>query len=174
MKTKVLSIVVSALFTVSVLAGCGGSPKVTLPENVSSNLAVLQLPPDTTNLSQDQIDLLDERLQWVKGDLINRLRAKGFNAFLITQENEFTGAGNSHLLKYAITDHKMIPKGARFWGGIMAGTDRLNIHYDLVNAGRQSVLSWDDLQSSTRSWVVIAQKLNQNAVEKVATFLSTQ
>ena len=175
MKIRDLTIVLSALLVVSFFAGCGGAPqKVILPANVSADIAVLSLGADTSSLNQDQIDLLQRSLDWMDRDIISSLARKGFNAFHIKNEDEFTGAGNSHLLKIAITDHKMIPKGARFLAGMMAGADRLNAHYDLVNAKGETVLSWDDVQASTKGGTYCAQTLNRNAVEKVATFLSAQ
>ncbi len=106
-------------------------------------------------------------------DIIISLTRYGFNAVHIDNEESFQGTENSHLLKIAITDHKMVPKGARIWGGMMAGADRLNAHYDLVDAGGNTVLTWDDVQASTKGGNYCAQSLNRNVAKKVSTFLDS-
>lgn len=165
-------IVLTAILTTGFFAGCGGSAKtVNLPAGVSGDIAVLSLGADTSNLNQDQIALLNHTLNWMDRDIIQILKRSGFQPSRIEAGNDF--AGNGYLLKIAITDHKMIPKGARMLGGMMAGADRLGAHFDLVDANSRTVLSWDDTQASTRGGTYCAQTLNRNAAERVAAYLVT-
>ncbi|MBU0483383.1 MAG: hypothetical protein KKB30_02560 [Proteobacteria bacterium] len=164
-------IILSAIFAVSFFTGCGGT-KVSLPQGVSSDIAVLSLGADTSKLNPDQVALLNQTLNWMDRNLMQALGRKGFQPTRINTENEFAGAGNSYLLKMAITDHKMIPKGVRFMVGMMGGADRLGVHYELVDQDRKTVLAWDDTQGSTKGGTYCAQTLNRNAVEKIANFLS--
>jgi hypothetical protein len=160
------------LLLASITAGCGGATKkVSLPAGISNNIFVLSLGADTSFLNGDQKALLQQTLDWMDKDLIQLLNRKGFTAGRIHDENEFTEANNGHLLKVSITDHKMIPKGARIWGGMMAGNDRLNAHYELVDKSGKTVMSWDDIQSSTRGGTYVAQALNINSADKIASYL---
>jgi len=161
------------LLVVVLLGGCrSGSKTATLPEGVPSDLTILSLGADTSELTADQVALLQQTINWMNRDMIRSFQRQGFNTTQITEENEFKGAGNSHLLKISITSHRMIPKGARMWGGMMAGSDRLNAHYDLVNASGKIVLSWDDVQASSKGGTYCARTLNRNATNKVVAFLS--
>ncbi|MFN2365356.1 MAG: hypothetical protein ABR523_02700 [Desulfurivibrionaceae bacterium] len=163
-------IVLTAILATGFFAGCGGSAKtVKLPAGVSGDIAVLSLGADTSNLNQDQIALLNHTLNWMDRDIIQILKRTGFQPTRIGAANDF--AGNGYLLKIAITDHKMIPRGARMLGGMMAGADRLGAHFDLVDANRRTVLSWDDTQSSTKGGTYCAQTLNRNAAERIAAYL---
>ena len=166
-------IVLTAIFTVTFFAGCGGGSKtVNLPEGVSRDIAVLSLGADTSSLNQDQIDLLDQTLNWMDRNIMQTLGRSGFQPTRINTENDFSGSGNGYLLKISITDHKMIPKGVRFMAGMMAGTDRLEAHFDLVDQNHKTVLSWDDTQGSTKGGTYCAQTLNRNAVERIVNYLS--
>lgn len=168
---KRLVMVLLALLVGGMVSGCGGGvPRATLPANVSGDIAVLNLGADTSNLNVDQVALLQQTLDWMDRDLHNSLKRRGLTPTRINAEKDFSGKG--HLLKITILDHKMIPKGARFLGGMMAGADRLNVHYDLVNASGKTVLSWDDVQGSTKGGTYVAQTLNRNAGEKIVNYLT--
>lgn len=170
---KHLQIVLTTIFVVSLFTGCGGgSKRVTLPESVSRDIAILSLGADTSTLSPDQIALLNQTLNWMDRNIMQVLKRKGLQPARINAENDFTGAGNGFLLKITITDHKMIPKGARMWGGMMAGADRLGAHFDLVDPNHKTVLSWDDTQGSTKGGTYCAQTINRNAAEKIMNYLS--
>ena len=170
---KRLTVILAILLLVSFTAGCGGGrQRVTLPQGVSGDIAVLSLGADTTGLNNDQIALLQRTLNWMDRDILPSLARKGFNPVRINKESDFTGTGNGHLLKISITKHKMIPKGARIWGGMMAGADQLGAHYDLVDSSGKTVLSWDDFQGSTKGGTYCAQTLNRNTANKIATYVS--
>jgi hypothetical protein len=172
MKRLFLSLLVLSLF---LLAACGGGPKPgKLPAGVSGNLSVLFLGADTTGLTADQVALVGQTLAWMERDQINVLKRKGFNAARIADAKDFRSYENGYLLKVAITDHKMIPKGARFMVGMMAGADRLNAHYELFDSRGRQLLAWDDVQASTKGGTYCAQTLNRNAAEKVAAQLGMQ
>ena len=168
---KRLAMILASMLLVSFTAGCGGGTKrVALPPGVSTDIAVLALGADTTGLNADQVALLQQSLTWMDRDIIRSLTRRGFNAALISNGENFNG--NGHLLTISITKHKMIPKGARFMAGMMAGADVLAAHYELANAGGKTVLSWDDSQASTKGGTYCAQTLNRNATQKIASFLS--
>ncbi|MBU0730662.1 MAG: DUF4410 domain-containing protein [Proteobacteria bacterium] len=165
-------LILSTLLLIGFMAGCGGGTKrVALPAGASSDIAVLSLGADTTGLSDDQVDLLQRNLDWMDRNLVQTLNKKGFNSAQIQDEKAFTGAGNSLLLKISITKHKMIPKGARMLGGMMAGADILSVHYDLVDSNGKIVLAWDDSQGSTKGGTYCAQALNRNAADKIAAYV---
>lgn len=169
---KHFAIVLTAIFVIGLFTGCGGgAKKVALPERVSRNIAVLSLGADTSNLNQDQIALLNQSLNWMDRDIMQALGKQGFQPTRVNTENEFTGAGNGHLLKITITDHKMIPKGARFLAGMMAGADRLSADFELLDPHHQTVLSWNDTQGSTKGGTYCAQTLNRNAVARIVAYL---
>lgn len=171
---KRLTVILAILSLVSFTAGCGGrSKKVGLPQGVSGDIAVLSLGADTTGLNNDQVALLQHSLNWMDRDILRSLSRKGLNPVRINNESDFTGAGNGHLLKISITKHKMIPKSARFWGGMIAGADQLGAHYDLVDSSGKTVLSWDDFQGSTKGGTYCAQTLNRNTADKIAAYLSS-
>ncbi len=168
MKRWVWSVVVMLL--VGVAAGCGGGvQRAVLPAGVSGDIAVLSLAPDTKDLNDDQIALLRQTMTWMERDRLNALKKKGLNPVKIEQQKDFSG--NGHLLKVAVLDSKLIPKSARFGFGMMAGADRLNLHYDLIDRKGKTVLSWDDVQASTKSGTHCAETLNRNAADKVAAYL---
>ena len=163
------------IFTASLLVGCGGkSNKVVLPPGISPDIAVLSLGADTSRLNEDQIELLNQSLNWMDRDIMRAMKRKGFRPTRINSENDFNGVGNGYLLKVSITDHKMIPKGVRFLAGMMAGTDRLEAHFDLIDSNFQTILSWDDVQRSTRGGTYCAQTINRNAAKNVADYLLSQ
>jgi len=160
------------LLLISFTSGCGRATKrVSFPPGISNNISVLSLGADTSYLNNDQKALLQHSLDWMDKNLIKTLSSKGFQAKRIYNEKEFTGTNNSHLLKVTITDHKMIPKGARCLGGMMAGNDRLNAHYELIDLNGKTLTSWDDVQNSTRGGTYAAQALNRNTADKVAAYL---
>ena len=162
-----------AILAVSILSGCGGgSKRVSMPAGTSRDIAVLSLGADTSQLSADQIALLNRTLTWMDRNLMQVLKKKGLQPTRINAEQDFTGSGNGHLLKVSITDHKMIPKGARFWGGMMAGADLLTAHFDLVDRNHTTVLSWDDAQGSTKGGTYCARTINRNAAEKIVNHFS--
>lgn len=170
---KHVLIVLTALFTVTFFSGCGGgSKKVSLPQGVSADIAVLSLGADISSLNPDQIALLNQTLNWMDRNIMQTLGKSGFQPTRINAESDFTGAGSGYLLKIAITDHKMIPKGVRFMAGMMAGTDRLGAHFDLVDRNHQTVLSWDDTQRSTKGGTYCAQTINRNAIAKIVDYFS--
>lgn len=170
---KKLQIFLTAILAVSLFSGCGGGSKsVSMPVGVSQDIAVLSLGADTSELTPDQIALLNRTLTWMDRDIMQVLKRKGMAPTRINAEQDFTGAGNSYLLKISITHHKMIPKGARFWGGMMAGADTLGAHFDLVDQNNQTVLSWDDMQGSTKGGTYCAKTINRNAGEKIASHFS--
>lgn len=165
-----LSVLLVALAVAGLVAGCGGGVKrVQLPAGVSGDVALLPLGADTARLNADQKALLQQTLNWMDRDLVNTLRRSGLKPTPVQRERDFKGRGL--LLKYRVTDHRMIPKGARFLAGMMAGTDRLNVHYDLVDASGKTVLSWDDVQASTKGGTYCAQTLNRNTAKKIAEYL---
>lgn len=152
------------------MTACGGATKrVNLPSGVSSELAVLPLGADTSYLNGDQVALLQENLDWMDRDLINTLNRMGFRTRRISSEDQFSSS-DGHMLRYSITTHKMVPKGARIWGGMMAGNDRLDVLYELVDSGGGIVLSWEDSQNSTRGARYVAKELNNNAAERIRSY----
>ncbi len=168
---------IATVFTIFLLlsftSGCGpAAKKVSLPAGVSGDIYVQSLGADTSRLNEDQKALLQETLNWMDKDLLNTLKRSGFNPNLIKNENDFKAVQDGFLLKMKITDHKMIPKGARFLGGMMAGNDRLNAHYDFIDNKGKVLLSWDDVQNSTRGGRYCAQVLNTNTVNKIVAFIS--
>jgi len=166
-----LQIFLTAILAVSLFSGCGGgSKRVTLRDGVSGDIAVLSLGADTSGLTADQIALLNHTLNWMDRNIIQVLARTGMQPKRIQSEQEFAGAG--YLLKVSITHHKMIPKGARFLGGMMAGADILTAHFDLIDRNHQTVLSWDDTQGSTKGGTHSAQTINRNAATKIAEHLS--
>ena len=169
---KRLLIILAAIFVVSLFTGCGGgSKRVALPQGVAKDIAVLSLGADTSALSPDQIALLNQTLTWMDRDILQVLKRNGMQPARINAESDFT-VGTSYLLKISITSHKMIPKSARFWGGMMAGADLLGAHFDLVDSNKKTVLSWDDTQGSTKGGTYCAQTINRNAAKKIVDYLS--
>jgi hypothetical protein len=160
----------TAILAVTLFSGCGGGSKsVSMPAGVSGEIAVLSLGADTSMLNPDQIALLNQTLNWMDRNLLQALKKTGLQPTRVNSEEEFTGTG--YLLKVAITDHKMIPRGARMLGGMMAGADILTAHFDLVDQNRRTVLSWDDTQASTKGGTYSAQTINRNAAAKIAEYL---
>ena len=170
---KHFQIVLMVVFIASLFTACGGgSKRVSLPEGVSRDISVLSLGADTSSLSPDQIALLNQTLNWMDRDILQVLKRNGFQPTRINAENEFTGSANGYLLKTSITHHKMIPKSARFWGGMMAGADLLSAHFDLVDSNKETILSWDDTQGSTKGGTYCAQTSNPNATNKIVDHLA--
>lgn len=171
---KKIQMILTVILAVTILSGCvSGTRQVKLRPGVSGKIAVLSLGADTSNLSQDQIALLNQTLSWMDHDMIQVLQRSGLTPTRIMSEQDYSGDGGSYLLKITITDHRMIPKGARFWAGMMAGADNLSAHFDLVDKNRRTVLSWDDTQGSTKGGTYCAQTLNRNAADRLANFLGT-
>ena len=166
---KRLVLILIAL-VIGCLAGLGGGTEAQAA-TLSGDIAVLNLGADTSALNKDQVALLQRSLTWMDRDLQKRLKKTGLKPTLIKAEKDFSG-GNSLLLKLTVTDHKMIPRGARFLGGMAAGADRLNVHYELIDQSGKPVLTWDDSQSSTRGGTYCAKTLNRNAVKKIVAHLS--
>jgi hypothetical protein len=167
---KHLLLVLTVFFTLSLFTGCGGPKRARLPQGASPDIAVLSLGADTSSLNQDQVALLNQTLKWMDRDIIQGLKRSGMQPTRITSEDEFSGRGM--LLKVSITNHKMIPKGARFLGGMMAGADVLGAHFDLLDQSKRVVLSWDDTQASTRGGTHAAQTLNRNTIDRIVNHLS--
>ncbi len=67
---KHLIVVLTAMITITSFTGCAGVKKVNLAPGVPTEITVLYLGADTTMLNQDQIDLLNENLDWMVSDLM--------------------------------------------------------------------------------------------------------
>jgi len=163
-------ILIMLALLVGSLAGFGGATEAQAAK-LSGDIAVLNQGADTSALNKDQIKLLQRSLTWMDRDLPKVLKKTGLKPTLIKAEKDFSG-GDSLLLKLTVTDHKMIPRGARFLGGMMAGADRLSVHYELIDKSGKTVLTWDDSQSSTRGGTYCAKTLNRNAVKKIVEHLN--
>ena len=157
------------ILLITLLAGCGGKKNIAFPPGVSNDVYVLSLGADTSHLNGDQVSWLQYNLNWMDKNMTRAFKSKGLNILRVTDEKQFSEGG--HLLKFSITKHRMIPKGARHWLGMSAGTDLLSVHYELLDADRKVVLSWDDTQLSTRGGTYCAQTLNRNTVGKIDAFL---
>lgn len=164
-------IVLTIIFAISLTTGCV-SRTVNLSQGFSPEIAVLSLGTDTSMLDQDQSDLLDESRKWMDTNLVQALGRKGFRPTLINSESDFTGSDNGYLLKFSITDHKMISEGVKYFVGSLAGTDRIGAHFDLVDSDHKTVLSWDDTQASKHGVNYCARTINLNAVNKIVNYFS--
>lgn len=164
-------ILMTVVFVICLAAGCV-TRTVNLTRDFSPELAVLPLGADTSMLDQEQSDSLMKVLERMDKNIIQMLGGSGFIPILINSESDFIGADNRYLLKVSITDHKMIPEGAKYLVGSLAGTDRLEAHYDLVDSDNKTVLSWDDSQSSKHGVNYCATIINRNTVNKLVKYFS--
>ncbi len=75
---KELQIFFIAVLAVSILSGCGGgSKRVSMPAGTSRDIAVVSLGADTSQLSADQIALLNRTLTWMDRNLMQVLKKRG-------------------------------------------------------------------------------------------------
>lgn len=156
------------IFITNLVFGCGGGSENIISKQERYNIAVLSLGTDMSTLSPDQIVLLQRTLNWMDNNIMTILKKHGFLPRRINSENNFSSAGNCYLLKISINNHKLV--GARAWVGMMAGADRIGAHFDLVDPNHKTVLSWDDTQASTRGGTYCAQKINRNAINRIANY----
>lgn len=170
---KHLAAALAVLLVAMLVPGCGGGSKRAV-QSTGAMKTITILPPgaDATGLNADQAILLQQTLDWMDRDLGQNLRRSRFNVVHGKSEKEFVKNDNSYLLKTTITYHRLIPKGARFMGGMMAGTDQLTARYELVDTKGATVLSWEDNQGSTKNGRKCASTLNRNATNKIATFIN--
>jgi hypothetical protein len=170
---KRLAAILSALLLVSLATGCGGGSKSPVHiKGPTKTIALLPSKADSSGLNQDQIALLQQTLEWMDRDLAQGLKRRRFNVVRINDETEFGRIDGNYLLKINITNHRLIPKGARFLAGMMAGSDLITANYTLIDARGLTLLSWDDAQGSAKSGTRCASTLNRNATNKLVTFMS--
>ena len=134
----------------------------------SRDLAVLSSRGDISELTGAQVTARENVGQYMDRYLIQGLKKQGYNALLLNNKEEWSGTG--YLLQVTIVGLKEVSKKARFWGGMMAGANTLNLHYDLLDSQGKSLLSWDDGVGSTKSSRHCAQALNKKAVQKITSY----
>ena len=164
-------IILTIIFAISLITGCV-SKTVNLAPEFSPVIAVLSLGTDTSMLNQDQKALFNKNKEWMDKNIIQTLGRKAFRPVLINAESDFTGADNGYLLIVSITDHKIINDGVKYLFGSIAGTDRLGVHFDLVDSNHKTVLSWDDTQASKHGVNYCARNINLNAANKIVNYFS--
>ncbi|MCP3898823.1 MAG: DUF4410 domain-containing protein, partial [Desulfobacteraceae bacterium] len=131
-------------------------------------IAVFSSRGDISELTPEQIAARDNVGNYMDRYLIQGLERKKFNTLLLKAQED--KSETAYLLEVTIKDLYEVPRAARFWGGRMAGANKLNLHYDFFDLKGNNVLSWDDGVGSTKSSNHCAQALNKRAVKKIATY----
>ncbi len=134
----------------------------------AKEIAVFSSRGDISELTPEQIAARDKVGNYMDRYLIQGLERQKFNALLLdTKEDK---AKTAYLLEVTIQDLYEVPRAARFWGGRMAGANKLNLHYDFFDPKGNNILSWDDGVGSTKSSNHCAQALNKKTVKKIAAY----
>ncbi len=161
MKTRVafLCIILCVLFGLGLAA-----PPQAAAQSGSIEIKVLC---DRGTPAEEHKKSTEELAKWMEKDLVNRLTRAGYSAELITSKDQFVPAEGRYLLTVTVVKYNPGSSAARIVVGFGAGSASLDNHYDLIGAGGQPVLSWDDGVGTSGHWSKLPAKLNGNAVNKI-------
>jgi hypothetical protein len=132
---------------------------------LTSDMSVLSLRGDTSNMTKDQVVELQRVGKWMDKDIIKQLKKVGFNAKTINSQKDFKGPG--HLLIIEVVKFKPGNRAARAFVGFGAGGSSLDLQYKLLDSRGASLSTWEDGVGSSRGGTYCAQTLNRNVIKKL-------
>ena len=101
-------------------------------------------------------------------DLKNVLeRRGGYSSRILRSRDEFKAGQGEYLLDVKIVRYNSGSKAARIIVGFGAGTCTLDIHYELIGPGGNTLISKDDGCASSLDWQRLARKLNENMLAAI-------
>jgi Domain of unknown function (DUF4410) len=150
------------------LSACGGSHRApTLPSG--QPLAVMvtldrTAPPDTP---PDRLQQLQQVSDQFEADLVDVLRANGYDAAAVAAVDTPTGPGR-YSLRVQILNYNAGSKAARMFVGFGAGSARLDAGFELFGTGGASYVKGTPGVSTSRAdWRHVVRKVNEDIVAAV-------
>ena len=167
MKQIVLSILI--VVTALLLSGCPGA-KMKAPltaDGKSYSLVVLCDRGITEDMTQAQIEQLNQLGVWAERDLLWMLGRAGYSARQIESRSEFDPSSGEYLLSVRVVKYNPGSKAARILVGFGAGSCSLDRSYELHGSGPDPLLSRNQGVSSSIDYSAVVQKLNQEMIDEV-------
>ena len=158
----------SLAFASLLVAACGGGQHApTLPNGQKLAIMVMldrTLPPNTEPDKAQQLQQVSETFE---SDLVDVLRANGYDAAAVTAVDNGNDPGR-YLLRTQILNYNAGSKAARMFVGFGAGSARLDAAYELVGPGGASYLKGTPgVSTSKADWRRVVRKVNEDIVDAV-------
>ena len=170
---KTVSILLFTVVVAAVAVSCGSSPKApTTPDGQPTTIVVL-FDRGLEDKTEDQIDQLNQLVDFMEADLINRLKGTGYNAELDNKDEPTAPAPGKYVMTVKIVNYDPGSAAARVMVGYGAGTCSLDLHYALKGEAEEPVVSKDHGRASSNDWRDIAVRLNKEMIEDITIKLSS-
>lgn len=135
-----------------------------------SDISVLSLRGDTSEMTQDQIVELQRVGLWMDRDIIKQLNKAGYKAVLLKSRGDFKGDG--HLLIIDVNKFRAGNKASRMFIDFGAGGSSLDLNYQLLDSHGKAVSTWTDGVGSSKGGTYCAQTLNRNTITQLKSVLN--
>ena len=157
-------------------AGCVG-PKVKAPvakDGGSYTVAVLYDRGIKADMTDPQIEQLNELGEWAERDLLWMMKNAGYQARQIQDRSEFDPASGEYLLSVQVIRYNPGSKAMRIIIGYGAGATSLDRFYELYDSDSVPLLSRNQGVGSSIDWSTVVQKLNREMIDAVSSTLAGQ
>ena len=161
---------------ISMLAGCVG-PKIKAPiakDGGSYQVAVLYNRGIKDDMTEPQIEQLNQLGKWAERDLLWMMKNAGYQARQIQDQAEFDPTSGEYLLSVRVTRYNPGSKAARIIIGFGAGATSLERSYELYGSSSEPLLSKKHGVGSSNDWSAVVQKLNREMIDEVSRILTSQ
>lgn len=162
--TRLLGLAFSALL----FAACGGGQRApTMPNGQKLAIMVIMdrtAPPDAT---PEKVQQLQQVADEFESDLVDVLRANGYDAAAVAQIDNSNEPGR-YLLRTQILSYNAGSKAARMFVGFGAGAARLDAAFELLGPGGASYLKGTPGVSTGKAdWRRVVRKVNEDIANAV-------
>ncbi len=165
---KYFLLIAALSLCLAVIPGCSGTKSVKMADGKNIEIYILSDRGNPDDMTEKQYLNRVQVGEWMEPDLVRILNRAGYKATLIEKPEEYTPGTGKYLLKVSIVSYNPGSAAARILVGYGAGATSMDNHYELYGEGKEPLLSYDDGVGSSRGWRQVAQKLNQNALERIS------
>lgn len=161
---------------VFLFAGCVG-PKVKAPvakDGGRFKVAVLYDRGIKADMTNPQIEQLNQLGEWAERDLLWMMKNAGYQARKIQEQAEFDPAPGEYLLSVQVVRYNPGSKAARIIIGLGAGSTSLDRSYELFGNASGPLLSKKQGIGSSIDWSKVVQKLNRDMIDDISRVLAAQ
>ena len=161
---------------VFLIAGCVG-PKIKAPvakDGGSYKVAVLYDRGIKDDMTEPQIEQLNQLGKWAERDLLWMMKNAGYQARQIQDQAEFDPASGDYLLSVRVVRYNPGSKAARLIIGFGAGATSLDRSYELYGSASEPLLSKKQGVGSSNDWSAVVQKLNREMIDEISRILAAQ
>jgi len=166
MQKRFVAVAVVALVAAFVMMGCAAKAPV-MQDGKQVAIFVLADRGIKDSQKEDERKDRNEMGQFMEEDLISTLKHYGYNATLIQNNSQYVQGSSNYLVSYKINEIRLVGRGARSWGGFMAGPTILKAHFEVSGTSGKLSLSYDDEDSTTQDWTKSPKELNERLINKI-------